>query len=133
MKKCSSVLLIDDNEIDNLINSKLIKELDISEQVIIAANGEEGLNYLVSNQPLLPSLVFLDLNMPGMNGFEFLEQLTSVTFKHRDKIKVVVLTSSLNENDYEEAKTRGCDGYLVKPLTADMILDEFEKVFYYEL
>jgi CheY-like chemotaxis protein len=132
MKKCSSILLIDDNEIDNLINSKLINELDITEQVIVTANAEEGLNYLASNE-LLPSLVFLDLNMPGMNGFEFLDRLTSIAFKQRGKIKVVVLTSSLNENDYEEAKSLGCDGYLVKPLTADMIMDEFEKVFYYEL
>jgi CheY-like chemotaxis protein len=110
----------------------LINELDITEQVIVTANAEEGLNYLASNE-LLPSLVFLDLNMPGMNGFEFLDRLTSIAFKQRGKIKVVVLTSSLNENDYEEAKSLGCDGYLVKPLTADMIMDEFEKVFYYEL
>jgi CheY-like chemotaxis protein len=132
MEKCSSIILIDDNEMDNLVNSNIIKQLDITENIIILKDGEEGLNYLASNT-LLPTLVFLDLKMPNMNGFEVLDKLTSISFKQRDKIKVVVLTSSLDENDYEEAKNLGCDGYLVKPLTAQVIMDEFEKVFYYDL
>ena len=134
MKKCSSIVLIDDNSIDNLVNSELIKELDISESILIMEDGIKGITYLrqlgLNGHP--PSLIFLDLNMPHFNGFDFMQELNSFPSEFRQEVKVIVLTSSLNESDFEEAKNCGCDGYLIKPLTTEMIMDEFEKVFYYE-
>lgn len=126
MKKCKSIILIDDDPVENLINSKLLENLDLAEQIRKFANGHEGINYLrilaQLNRP--PDLILLDLNMPVMDGFEFLRQYHVLETNFIRRIKVIVLTSSLNQSDYTTAKLIGCDGYLVKPLTKEKILKE---------
>src|ERR1700758_4810970 len=99
-KKLNCILLIEDNEFTNIFNQKLIKNLDIAEQVYVTESGKEGLDFILNkgnfenelNHPS-PDIIFLDINMPGMNGWEFIEELKE---RKKDKSlssKIVMLTT----------------------------------------
>ena len=107
-----TILLIEDDAIEILkFNRSLIKLREVHE-LIEAHNGENALDILAENIQI--DLILLDLNMPKMNGFEFLKQLrTDPNLKY---IPTVVLTTSINRSDLKQAYSIGIAGYLVKPL-----------------
>ena len=107
-----TILLIEDDAIEILkFNRSLIKLREVHE-LIEAHNGENALDILTENSQI--DLILLDLNMPKMNGFEFLKQLrTDPNLKY---IPTVVLTTSINRSDLKQAYSIGIAGYLVKPL-----------------
>ena len=107
-----TILLIEDDAIEILkFNRSLIKLREVHE-LIEAHNGENALDILAENSQI--DLILLDLNMPKMNGFEFLKQLrTDPNLKY---IPTVVLTTSINISDLKQAYSIGIAGYLVKPL-----------------
>lgn len=107
-----TILLIEDDAIEILkFNRSLIKLREVHE-LIEAHNGENALDILAENSQI--DLILLDLNMPKMNGFEFLKQLrTDPNLKY---IPTVVLTTSINRSDLKQAYSIGITGYLVKPL-----------------
>ena len=107
-----TILLIEDDAIEILkFNRSLIKLREVHE-LIEAHNGENALDILAENSQI--DLIILDLNMPKMNGFEFLKQLrTDSNLKY---IPTVVLTTSINRSDLKQAYSIGIAGYLVKPL-----------------
>ncbi|MDC1393640.1 response regulator [Flavobacteriaceae bacterium] len=107
-----TILLIEDDAIEILkFNRSLIKLREVHE-LIEAHNGENALDILAENSQI--DLILLDLNMPKMNGFEFLKQLrTDPNLKY---IPTVVLTTSINKSDLKQAYSIGIAGYLVKPL-----------------
>jgi CheY-like chemotaxis protein len=107
-----TILLIEDDAIEILkFNRSLIKLREVHE-LIEANNGENALDILAENSQI--DLILLDLNMPKMNGFEFLKQLrTDPNLKY---IPTVVLTTSINRSDLKQAYSIGIAGYLVKPL-----------------
>ena len=107
-----TILLIEDDSIEILkFNRSLIKLREVHE-LIEAHNGENALDILAENSQI--DLILLDLNMPKMNGFEFLKQLrTDPNLKY---IPTVVLTTSINRSDLKQAYSIGIAGYLVKPL-----------------
>ena len=107
-----TILLIEDDAIEILkFNRSLIKLREVHE-LIEAHNRENALNILAENSQI--DLILLDLNMPKMNGFEFLKQLrTDPNLKY---IPTVVLTTSINRSDLKQAYSIGIAGYLVKPL-----------------
>jgi len=107
-----TILLIEDDAIEILkFNRSLIKLREVHE-LIEAHNGENALDILAGNSQI--DLILLDLNMPKMNGFEFLKQLrTDPNLKY---IPTVVLTTSINRSDLKQAYSIGIAGYLVKPL-----------------
>lgn len=120
MAKYKKILLVDDDETSNFLNELLIKGMDIVEEVAIASNGQEALDYLKDKNNPLPQLILLDLNMPVMDGFEFLGAFK----KNKEKdVPIFILTSSNNYNDYERAKNFDVAGYLIKPLTEKQIKD----------
>ena len=90
MDKYKKILLVDDDETSNFLNELLIKGMDIVEEVSIASNGQEALNYLENESGSFPQLIFLDLNMPVMDGFEFLE-----AFEKTQTTKVPVRRTTL--------------------------------------
>ena len=126
-KRFQKILLVDDDAVANFLSESALQEMNLSEQVHISHNGEEALNYIIehcskdtSNTGNCPDLIFLDINMPVMDGFEFLEAFEKT---HTTKVPVFILTSSNNFKDYERAKNFDVAGYLIKPLTEDKIRD----------
>jgi CheY-like chemotaxis protein len=93
-------LLIDDNLIDQLVTKQLLKKILGIEQVVIANNGKEGLQWLNNNkrnnQPLI---ILLDIQMPIMNGFEFLEEFHKLSKEAKQGIQIYVLSSTLDPDE----------------------------------
>lgn len=131
-KKLRSVLLIDDDEATNYIHKKIIEENNFADQVIIAQSGEEALQLLndkiVDLYPPL-DLIFLDINMPGMDGWEFLEHYKKLSVNKQAKAVLIMLTTSLNPNDRLNAsKIDEISGFENKPLNdhkLSSILDNY--------
>ncbi|HYG39394.1 MAG TPA: response regulator [Cytophagales bacterium] len=120
--KFKRILLVDDDQITNFLNENLIKEMNISDYISIANDGQEALDYVKLNclgsgnvNGACCDLILLDLNMPVMDGFEFLEKVSEL--KIDTSISIVLLTTSSNERDLERAKTFNIMGYINKPLT----------------
>jgi CheY-like chemotaxis protein len=114
MEKFNTVLLIDDDPSSNYISEKLIKRLGLAENVTSVLNGLQALQYL-NNSSDLPDLIFLDINMPLMNGYEFLEAFEMLTID-KSRINIVMLTSSGDGRDLDKVQSYGVRYYLSKPL-----------------
>lgn len=119
MSKLASVLLVDDDEIANFIHQEFLKEENIADQVLTAQNGKEALQ-IISQGKLKsngkPVLIFLDINMPVMNGHEFLDAFYQLDRKKTQPYRIVVLSSSSNAKDIEKAYQKGAHEYINKPL-----------------
>lgn len=123
MSKLSSILLVDDDETTNFVNQMLLEDMAVADQIFIANNGEEALSLIQSQcaKKCCPTLVLLDINMPVMNGFEFLEAYQQLDLANKQSVVVVMLTTSLNPNDLKRLDDLPNQGFLNKPLTADMV------------
>jgi len=122
MAQYKSVMLVDDNEIDNIINEKIIEANSFAEKILVFQTGQEALEYLKDNQDKetdLPEIVFLDINMPIMDGFQFLEDFEQFSEMVLDKCKIIMLSSSISPKDIDRAaSSRYVKKYLNKPLNA---------------
>lgn len=122
--------MVDDDPISCFINQKIIELSEITDQIAIVHNGREALEYISKNlaesEDSKSNLILLDLNMPVMNGFEFLEKFQSWEPELQENIEVVVLTSSYSESDIEKVKAFGIKTYLSKPLTIEGLQSLFE-------
>lgn len=125
--KLNCILLVDDDEPTNFLNQMVLEELNITEHIKIAQNGREALFYLEKtnsgdeNFPL-PGLILLDINMPAMNGWEFLQQYAQLPATQKANVVIVMLTTSLNPDDRAMAeKISEVTGFETKPMTADKI------------
>jgi CheY-like chemotaxis protein len=123
-KKINTILLIDDDLTINYLHNRLIKKLAIAEHIILAKNGIEGITaFLELNERLHASetaVIFLDLNMPIMNGWEFLEKLSKAKNEITLQYKIYILSSTINPDDKKKAKSHALvSGFLSKPLTKE--------------
>ena len=117
-QKLTSILLVDDDDISNYITESLISEMNISEEVAVVTDGQQALDYIESHEVVTRDssghiLILLDLNMPVMDGFEFMEEYEKRSW--RSKVSVVMLTSSSNPKDLNNSKNYQFAGYLQKP------------------
>lgn len=122
MKK---ILLVDDDKITNFVNEKLIKSLGITTEIETCFSGLSALEYvkkLLQQNETGPDLVLLDINMPIMDGFEFLDELQLLPKSFNHSIKIVMLSSTLNEEDKNKALRFGnVVDFLNKPLSLDKL------------
>jgi len=135
MKKIKTVLLIDDDEPTNFINKKIIQSSGFVEDIHVAHGGQEALHFLnrkgnqVHEFPI-PELIFLDINMPAMDGWEFLAHYKNIENLQTERIVIIMLTTSLNPDDEVRAKEiKEVSEYKNKPLTSQIIEEVFLRFF----
>ncbi|MEL6673849.1 MAG: response regulator [Bacteroidota bacterium] len=134
MRTIKRALIIDDDEINNFICVKNMKDLQFAEQASYCLKGQEGLNQLKemldSTPEDMPEAIFLDINMPMMNGWEFLEEYKNLAPQFSKEIKLFILTSSVYRKDMERSDTYAeVADYIVKPLDKTKIRNIQEKHF----
>ncbi len=126
MSKIESVLLIEDDNVEILKFQRVLKQLNIKNKFYISKNGEEALSYLKNEEKELPDLILLDLNMPRMDGFEFLEAIKNTVY---EKIPVIILTTSNLDQDIEKSKEYKIKGYVVKHIRYEDYKAEIKQIF----
>ncbi|MFN8436629.1 MAG: response regulator [Cytophagales bacterium] len=123
MQKANLVLLVDDNDTDNFINKRIIELANFSNSVIVKNSGKEALEYLQSeenNPDNLPDFIFLDINMPIVDGFVFLIEFEQLSETVKKKCKVCVLSSSDNSRDIERITSNEfVINFITKPLSVE--------------
>lgn len=130
MSKLNTILLVDDNEMTNFMHRVIIEKIGCTDKISIVENGEEALAYLTNPQNATPDLIFLDINMPVMNGWEFLEEYQDLDDSKKAKIVLFMLTTSMNPSDKQKADSNGeVRGYINKPLSSSKIKTIIEEYF----
>lgn len=122
-------MLLDDNELDNFINQKVIEASYFASKVYVNTSSKSALEFLnnlsissTDKLDIFPEVVFIDLNMPMMDGFQFIENLKKNLPKKIESLRLVILTSSTNPNDRQRAAEISKNiVFLNKPLTSEML------------
>lgn len=131
-----NIMLVDDDKIFNFLSEKTITSLGLANEIHFALNGRQALALLEeykNGNVQRPDIIFLDLNMPIMNGYEFIEAFALMDLPEKSSITIVVLTSSADPNDLARAKELGIKYYFNKPLTKDEIKKMIGQEFSYGL
>jgi len=122
------ILLLEDDIVDVMTLKRAVRELSVKNEFVIRNNGEEGLGYLQGVEEL-PCLILLDLNMPKMNGLEFLEEIKKdVRLMH---IPVIILTTSKEQTDRMQSFRLSVAGYMVKPVDYDQFINMLSTIHQY--
>jgi CheY-like chemotaxis protein len=129
-KKLNCILLVDDDPDDNFFHQRIINKMQITLSIAVAKNGIEALEYLKKENQVIPELIFLDINMPKMNGWEFLEQYKLLDPKQKARITIMMLTTSANPDDIKRAnEIEDVTGIKTKPLSVEMLTEILETHF----
>jgi CheY-like chemotaxis protein len=132
-KKLNCILLIDDDKDCNFYHKKLLAALDCAEAIEVATDGLKALDFLHSsareNKPA-PDIIFLDINMPRMNGWEFLQEYEKFPLTLRATILLIMLSTSLNPDDRARALASPVvNGFKEKYLTEEIVTDILRENF----
>lgn len=136
-KNLDAILLVDDDLPTNFIHTKVIKNTTIAAKVEVATNVQDALDFLTyagkfANNPDTPrpGLIFLDINMPGLNGWDFLDAYEKLDAKFKARAVVIMVTTSLNPHDREKAlKNKEVVEFLNKPLRPDLVTEVVARYF----
>jgi CheY-like chemotaxis protein len=134
MKKFTTAVLVDDDNVINFINEKTLKLSDFSENIISFQSGEETIKYLSENchcynDSEVSTVIFLDLNMPGMDGWEFLDEIQRIPEFSKEICKIYILSSSIDPMDFEKAKEYDIvQDFISKPLTKERLQEIKDKL-----
>jgi CheY-like chemotaxis protein len=137
-QKLNCILVIDDDEPTNFMSNMELEEADCTNHIQIADSGKKALSYLSASNPTInkdnempyPELIFLDINMPAMNGWEFLDKLKDLKKENEPEIVIIMLTTSINPDDKLKAeKMPLVTGFENKPLTSEIIQNVIKKYF----
>ena len=126
MQNSKPILLVEDDNVDVMTVKRALKDLKVSNQLVPINNGEEAIEYLKKENTTKPCFVLLDLNMPKMNGAEFLK--TVKADKALKKIPVVILTTSNSEQDVIESFELGAAGYMVKSVDYEKFVETIQAI-----
>lgn len=119
-----NALLIDDDDIANFLNERVVASTGLINRVHTANNGKEALdifNQYFTGTLGIPDVILLDLNMPVMDGFTFIQAFNNLKFPNKEKVLIIVVTSSHDPDDVARAKAMGIEHYLQKPITKEAI------------
>lgn len=122
MRKLNSILLVDDDPTSCFLTQYIIEEMQLTDQIYTVSGGRDALDFIRSRQALPDfclDLILLDINMPDMDGFEFLEAFEAL--HSNSSISIVMLTTSSNKRDMDKAKIYRVIDYLNKPITEEKL------------
>lgn len=127
-KAIDLVMLVDDNDTDNFISKRIIEITDFADRVEVKNSGKSALDYLAENQNSpenLPNIIFLDINMPVVDGFVFLYEFEKFRELVRTKCKVIILSSSDNKRDIDKIVN---NNYVIKFITKPLTEGSLEEI-----
>lgn len=125
MSKKLNILVVDDDLVAHLLSERVLTSFSWIDKIYKAFNGREGLQILDNycrGLLAMPDLILLDLHMPVMDGFQFIEELKKMKCLESQEILTVVLSSSTNPKEIERVKALGVRHHITKPISTDMIL-----------
>ncbi|MGX7667478.1 response regulator [Flavobacterium pedocola] len=132
MDKPKTLALIDDDEIIVYLTQRIVSETNLVELIKVFRNGQEALDFIkenLKNPEALPEIIFLDLSMPIMNGWEFLEHFHNIKDQIQKPITIYVITSSTSSEDMTRAKQISeVHDYLIKPVTKANFIEVISKL-----
>lgn len=119
-----SVLLIDDSDIDNMVNKRVVEKSGFTSQVVVKSSALSAIDYLKEisseDQELIPDLIFLDIRMPEIDGFGFLDLYKELSANVHQKATIVMLSSSIDSEDYQKAMSNPfVKDFFNKPLSKE--------------
>ncbi len=127
MKKFESTCIIDDDPIFIYGTKRVMKEVGFCNKIMVFNNGQdaiEALTEMVGQNKELPEIIFVDLNMPIMNGWEFLEDFAKIPNKNREAVTVYIISSSVDPRDLERVKNyEVVNNYILKPISSKDLED----------
>jgi CheY-like chemotaxis protein len=128
MRPINQVIIVDDDEIVRFLGQKIIEKTNLVNHIKLFSNGLEAINFLKTNSKhpnLLPEIILLDLNMPIMSGFQFLEEFMKFEPPFEKKINIYIVSSSVSIEEINKIKSMGAvSGFISKPLT----IENFEEI-----
>ena len=122
--KVGGVCIVDDDKVFRFTTQKYIEMNNLAEKVIAFGDGEEAITFIeskVGNPEVLPDIILLDLNMPIMDGWDFLDEFKKIKDQIGKKVRVNIVTSSFDERDSKRAEQYPIDNYVVKPLSEEYL------------
>ncbi len=132
MKRIHQLTLVDDDEVFVFLAKKAIKQTNLVELVKVFDNGQEILDYLLENQEnpeKLPEVMLLDLSMPVMDGWQFLNEFHKLSPKLPKKINIFICSSSISPEEIEMAnKMNEVSDFIIKPINKDKMIEVIQKV-----
>src|SRR6187402_1518292 len=137
-KKLDCILLVDDDFATNFINKKILQKANVTNHIQVTLNGKEAIDYICkqgkfesdTNEFPQPELILLDINMPVMDGWEFIEAFQKLSLENKENIAIVMLSSSFNPADKTRAESIDeISAFKQKPMSREALLEIIEKVF----
>lgn len=131
MTTLKTLTLVDDDDIFVFLTTKIIEQTNLVDLIKGFGNGLDAINFLKENKnnvDALPDIILLDLNMPIMNGWQFLEEYNKLNPTIGKKITIYICSSSISPDDITRAKTISeVSDYIIKPITKDKLIDLIKK------
>ncbi len=128
LKSVGLVMLVDDNDTDNFISKRIIEITNFATEVVVKSSGKSALDYLNDNSEdagKLPGIIFLDINMPIVDGFVFLYEFEKFNDIVKDNCKVIILSSSDNKRDIDKIVN---NDYVIKFITKPLTENSLEEI-----
>jgi CheY-like chemotaxis protein len=118
------IMIVDDDDVDTYLSKRVLSENDFTRDVVTASSVKEAIDYLTVHKTGYPEIIFLDLNMPGQNGLDFLDAFNALPAQQKNSTQIILLMNVVNSNDDITAKATSHPlvyHVIEKPLTAEKL------------